>query len=616
MELCIVPVVWRDEGDSSIAVVYVDINGVFEVFEVTEQLVGWVPRVRDGTDKQVIISAWRSPESLLFHGNAVKSILERAQGMRKDGIVINRRLLLEAQSEPHKLRDLLDYIRAAAKHGTAVYTNDKRDSVLFNLLSRDLDNGQPHPINLLHHKLKQAPNSLGWHAANRFMNFITTSFTEAGIDYFAEEMLGNRGLQQFLQDVLQDVNAEVYLEPTIYWGWSKGDVDCDFTLYATIFHALSHRSKPWHVATADKIEQVRAALGYIPPIESVNHLSEWLSLVLGERMSRIKSSINIGGPMQHQPVAVNRLVVETLPELLKCDPAYMDGFDFSAKSFIRAGLTHAQLFTKPQFRGMTKADQTYIVEKMYIDLPLYPEDVLDACFKSMDQEGNPFHEDYIHAGRPAMFDGNAVHDEIMKHAKDFISARWMLRNIRHIAKVRNIRGPDGRVVRFHNTDMLVHINQYVLFKNPYTGWKKMCALLKPFIDEQIEKMFNEYRELPSHPVIEDALKSNPQVRLLRNTEDLRIEGVEMKHCVGGYTQTCLKGDTWILHVGGEKHNGATIEVNSFGSDLSGKECFIMQQIRSYDNDSPTEECKSLATTFMESLIVSAAKLKQLDKLAA
>ena len=192
--------------------------------------------------------------------------------------------------------------------------------------------------------------------------------------------------------------------------------------------------------------------------------------------------------------------------------------------------------------------------------------------------------------------------EIIRRPSDYTTLEWCMRNANHLAKVSNIRHADGRFVRFHNTDVIKYVSHEVLNGDPFKSWKSVLKLIQHKIDEQICKTFTDDRPIPISVELEEAAKKHPEVRLMRRTEDLRVEGIDMSNCVAGYAESCISGRVIVAHVGGKKASeGVTVEIHPPVRTRNTHTSYKLKQCVAYDNQKPTEEYLNMTNDFIQTL---------------
>lgn len=98
------------------------------------------------------------------------------------------------------------------------------------------------------------------------------------------------------------------------------------------------------------------------------------------------------------------------------------------------------------------------------------------------------------------------------------------------------------------------------------------------------------------------------LRFLTSDDELYAEGVEMSHCVGGYYNACLYGNTHIATIHAKDGSRSTVEfrVTSGDDDIKAKNGILyIAQHKSEGNDEPSVACMSIVNAYM----VGASKKK-------
>lgn len=357
---------------------------------------------------------------------------------------------------------------------------------------------------------------------------------------------------------------------TTYYSWLESYQHVDLELFTVLLEHRLTKIRPDHVIKEFLGRAVREH-GVLPVC--TGNLDEWFADVVGQgKWAKYQAGIE-------EQYLDNYAHMTHALALLDCDEEYMaDEFVPTYENFIRAGAKHRQLFTGQALVGMPLATvQAWVAAEPYVTHHPFESIVSWIVHNLLNDDDKQWRLTHTAAlthlphiledferGKLGHTVPADVYREISKNANDYTTFRWCMRQAKHLAKARNVSAPDGRVVRFHNTDLIKYLNHDKLKGNPYTGWKAALASVEQEVTKQVQNLLKRNKPLPSHHLIEKALESHPEVRLMRSTEDLRIEGLDMNHCVAGYASTCLRGGTWILHVGEPAPKGVTVEIEEAG----------------------------------------------------
>ena len=142
------------------------------------------------------------------------------------------------------------------------------------------------------------------------------------------------------------------------------------------------------------------------------------------------------------------------------------------------------------------------------------------------------------------------------YCDSMVKLRWAIRNFHRITGVKQIHGPAGAVVDFHNHRIMSMLNDSDFPKGEFTGWKRINATVEAKIKMEIEALLADNKVLPTLPIKLD----DPRIKQLTSSFELKQEGEKMNHCVGSYVTSCLREDCYILHVEDGTELGATVEV--------------------------------------------------------
>jgi len=85
-----------------------------------------------------------------------------------------------------------------------------------------------------------------------------------------------------------------------------------------------------------------------------------------------------------------------------------------------------------------------------------------------------------------------------------------------------------------------------------------------------------------------------QLVFLCDDDALALEGRTMRHCVGSYVFTCLRGDTHIASILARDGSRSTVELA-----VTGEGRVVVRQHRTYDNDMASPECGEVLAAFLK-----------------
>lgn len=151
---------------------------------------------------------------------------------------------------------------------------------------------------------------------------------------------------------------------------------------------------------------------------------------------------------------------------------------------------------------------------------------------------------------------------IMKHSKK-LKGHEMLKVVLDSGYTYNYK--------FHYRQMLSHSVrtlvsstdcQFDRWSMEDVGWKKALREARKITSDDLKERMNDDIQLPVFPFeIQDK-----RIRQITSSQGLVIEGIEMNHCVGGYTGRCIEQGSYIFHIDTDDELGATVEVKELHPD--------------------------------------------------
>lgn len=208
---------------------------------------------------------------------------------------------------------------------------------------------------------------------------------------------------------------------------------------------------------------------------------------------------------------------------------------------------------------------------------------------------------------------------------------WLIAKEEFLGKTHKVQQAGGIVVNVANSshlDLLPRLVERDGFANVFpqgakTSGEDVVNKLRAFHQvEAEERLRQQLRDKPDQPFPKWELPLHPRIKQIKSSHELIKEGNLMSHCVGGYVDKCLRGQTFIFHCGPDAPFGSTVEAKEengqlqvfqnygFKNSIANPECqAIVKEWRAMF--APKEQKKlasTLANTLAGRLQISAAKM--------
>jgi hypothetical protein len=155
-----------------------------------------------------------------------------------------------------------------------------------------------------------------------------------------------------------------------------------------------------------------------------------------------------------------------------------------------------------------------------------------------------------------------------------IFIKWVLRRKDKLNKTRIVYGPAGQTATIYYRELLRHVSPKMLIRGEKTSWDTVQDSLQAEIQRRIAEQLGVDQPFPINPHLEKVIKRFPNSKVIKTTHALKYEGEIMDHCVGGYIQSVMNRQTYILHLGLEAPDGATLEISPDNNGMWRKhQCF-------------------------------------------
>lgn len=234
------------------------------------------------------------------------------------------------------------------------------------------------------------------------------------------------------------------------------------------------------------------------------------------------------------------------------------GYELTLKDMVNFGITHQQLL--PEY---TKAERARLW-KDWPDEKMAVFHTFSFYLKIMGVDGQVFnHCLESHKSHPGL-----SWDEWR------IFAKWIIRKKEKLNKTRVVHGPAGQSATIYYRELVRHISPKMLVKGEKTSWETVQDQIQAEIQRRINEQLGVDQPFPVNKYLETVLKKFPNAKTVKTTHALKYEGEIMDHCVGGYIHSVMNQQTYILHLGLEAPDGATLEISPDGNGVWKKhQCF-------------------------------------------
>jgi len=174
-------------------------------------------------------------------------------------------------------------------------------------------------------------------------------------------------------------------------------------------------------------------------------------------------------------------------------------------------------------------------------------------------------------------------------------ARWAVEKKDQLSRHRIIHGPGGTTARFEYHIILGKITPEMLTHGPKTSFRKIWEILGQQELELTKALVGKKVEFKTLPFPK---KWEGKITPLTNSVELFEEGEKMSHCVGGsiYQEACIRGISYIYHVGAPAPEGATFEISKHN-----REKYELCQIYAYEDKPPRNKEKTMAEEFVKDI---------------
>ena len=277
------------------------------------------------------------------------------------------------------------------------------------------------------------------------------------------------------------------------------------------------------------------------------------------------------------------------------DAKYWDG-EMNMDSLLKAGVKYTTIA-----EGLPKAETIeyvkHIGELMKQDLnhllQLLDTTLLDARESSC----------YVHWKLDPMFQSVAspvfqyrnVWSSLTYYTTDYYILEWCVEHIDKLAQTREEHGPGGQVATFHNHRIVRYMRREFLTNGKKTAWRKVWKACEEQVKIEMAEQLKINCELPKLPIT----SSMPGVTQLICTDELKLEGNKMNHCVASYAPKCGAGESYIVHIDDGTQLGCTAEINPPNPKI-GKTGWSVAQVKGHSN-CRSERGELIANKFVESL---------------
>ena len=167
---------------------------------------------------------------------------------------------------------------------------------------------------------------------------------------------------------------------------------------------------------------------------------------------------------------------------------------------------------------------------------------------------------------------------------------WLARKWSNAAmsKERVIHGPGGQTKVYTYLEILDELTSADLVNSINTSPDVAFANSARRIEQIYKSSLGEKVYFPASP-----FTHNEHITYIDNTEDLRLEGKTMHHCVGGYTRSCVDNMSKIYHVNVDDEH-ATFEIAYRGVDT-----WELVQNKGTGNSDPSREVWAIVLDWCE-----------------
>lgn len=228
------------------------------------------------------------------------------------------------------------------------------------------------------------------------------------------------------------------------------------------------------------------------------------------------------------------------------------------KDFVSDGITHEELL--PQYTRSERAtiwrdcpdEKMTTIQKVEFFMKFLGLDgpIFNHCLESHNSHPNISWEDWR------------------------IFIKWVLRRKDKLNKTRIVYGPAGQTATIYYRELLRHVSPKMLIRGEKTSWDTVQDSLQEEIQRRIAEQLGIDQPFPINPYLEKIIKKFPNAKVIKTTHALKYEGEIMDHCVGGYIQSVMNRQTYILHLGLEAPDGATLEISPDNNGMWRKhQCF-------------------------------------------